>query len=408
MQKRKKYILFPKLHLKHFLFLIFFIIACIKKGVQIYFEQNQRIAIEFLKLYMYEIGDLLTIIPYLILKKRIKNLLTDKSKSINDDSNMEYYIYNRPESFVYVRSAFKNVFILTIVNFIAQIAPVIYFIIKNEQKIVVNQGNLNSVLIFNIFSIMLFSIFILHIKFYRHHLFAILIDIFCLIILTIIDMKNIIRSEDNIAMPIIYIFVRIFSVILYSLENILAKIIFLHNYMHSYTLLFNKSIFQFFYLLLFSFPFIFIRLDNKDGGSKTVFSMYWDIFEDKIYIYIVIVYTITSFFYNNLYFKIIDVFSPNHFAISRIFEFFGIFIIDLIVYGADEEQYLIIKIIMFILLIISAFIYNEFLVINLCGLSKNTKLFLDYEAENEILFNKDIENNEEQNVGVIGDIDDQD
>ena len=133
-----------------------------------------------------------------------------------------------------------------------------------------------------------------------------------------------------------------------------------------------------------------------------------DIFEDKIYICIVIVYTITSFFYNNLYFKIIDVFSHNHFVISRIFEFFGIFIIDLIVYGADSEDYLIVKIILFILLIISAFIYNEFLVINLCGLSKNTKLFLDYEAENEILFNKDIENNEEQNVGVIGDIDDQD
>ena len=62
---------------------------------------------------------------------------------------------------------------------------------------------------------------------------------------------------------------------------------------------------------------------------------------------------------------------------------------------------------MFILLIISAFIYNEFLVINICGLSKNTKLFLDYEAENEILLNKDIEN-EEQNIGVIEDTDDHD
>ena len=177
--------------------------------------------------------------------------------------------------------------------------------------------------------------------------------------------------------------------------------------MHSYTLLFNKSIFQFFYLLLFSFPFIFIKLDEENGESKTVFSMIGDIFEDKIYIYIVIVYTITSFFYNNLYFKIIDVFSPNHFVISRIFEFFGIFIIDLIVYGPDKEEYLIVKIILFFLLIISAFIYNEFLVINICGLSKNTKLFLDYEAENEILLNKDIEN-EEQNIGVIEDTDDHD
>jgi len=404
MVKRKKYLLFPKLHLKHLLFLFFFIVVCMKKGVQIYFEQNQRIAIEFLKLYMYDIGDMFTIIPYLIVKKRIKNLINDKSENIND-SNMEY-IY-RPEANPYDRPAFKNVFILTIVDFIAQISPVIYYVVKGEQKTDINLGKLNSVLIFNIFAIMVFSIFILHTKFYKHHLFAILIDIFCLIILTILDLKNIIGSGDNVTMPIIYIFVRIFSVILYSFENVLAKIIFLYNYMPTYTLLLNKSIFQFFYLVLFSFPFIFIKLDDKDGESRLIFSMIADIFKDKIYIYIVIVYTIISFFSNNLYLKIIDVFSPNHFVISRIFEFFGIFIIDLIVYGPDKEEYLIVKIILFILLIISAFIYNEFLVINICGLSKNTKLFLDYEAENEILLNKDIEN-EEQNIGVIEDTDDHD
>ena len=38
---------------------------------------------------------------------------------------------------------------------------------------------------------------------------------------------------------------------------------------------------------------------------------------------------------------------------------------------------------MYILLIIAALIYNEFLIINICDLSKNTKLFLDYEAEND-------------------------
>ena len=91
-------------------------------------------------------------------------------------------------------------------------------------------------------------------------------------------MKNIIDLEYNITMPIIYILVRIFSVILYSFENILEKIIFLYNYMPTYTLLLNKSIFQFFYLVLFSFPFIFIKLDDKDGESKLVFSMIADIF----------------------------------------------------------------------------------------------------------------------------------
>ena len=39
---------------------------------------------------------------------------------------------------------------------------------------------------------------------------------------------------------------------------------------------------------------------------------------------------------------------------------------------------------MFILLIFASIIFNEYLVINICGLAKKTKLFLDYEASNEI------------------------
>ena len=71
-KKQKKYFFFPKLQLRHLLFLFFFIISFIKKGTQIYFEKNQRIAIEFLKLYMYDVGDFLSIIPFLIIKKRMQ------------------------------------------------------------------------------------------------------------------------------------------------------------------------------------------------------------------------------------------------------------------------------------------------------------------------------------------------
>ena len=67
---KKKYFFFPKLHLKHLLFLFFFITSFIKKGIQIYYENNQELEIEFLKLYLYDIGDFLSIIPLIIIKKR--------------------------------------------------------------------------------------------------------------------------------------------------------------------------------------------------------------------------------------------------------------------------------------------------------------------------------------------------
>ena len=130
----------------------------------------------------------------------------------------------------------------------------------------------------------------------------------------------------------------------------------------------------------------------KDGESKTIFSMIADIFEDKIYYGIVIGYTITSFFCNNLGCKIIEEFSPNHFIIAKLLENFGIFLIDLIINGPDSEVYLIVvKIIINIILILSSLIFNEILIINICGLSKDTKLFLDYEAEKEKLINEEKE-----------------
>ena len=39
---------------------------------------------------------------------------------------------------------------------------------------------------------------------------------------------------------------------------------------------------------------------------------------------------------------------------------------------------------MYILLIFASFIYNEFLVINKCGLANDTKLFLDYKEKEDL------------------------
>ena len=110
-----------------------------------------------------------------------------------------------------------------------------------------------------------------------------------------------------------------------------------------------------------------------------------DVFEDKKYILIFIIYIITSFFYINLYLKIIDVFSPNQLIIAKLLEKFGVFIIDLIVNGTDSKENVVIRFIMFIFLIFSSIIYNEYLVINICGLSKNSQLFLDFKETNDFL-----------------------
>ena len=114
--------------------------------------------------------------------------------------------------------------------------------------------------------------------------------------MTITDIIIIYEEGDNKSLNIIFLFIRIFSEILYSLENVIGKKLFLYYYLSTFSLLVNKSIFHFFYLIIFSLPFIFIKLDDKNGESKIVFYMIHDIFRDKIYYLIVIGYTISSFF----------------------------------------------------------------------------------------------------------------
>ena len=104
--------------------------------------------------------------------------------------------------------------------------------------------------------------------------------------MTTFELTNLFKdAEENIGMSIIYIVIKILSVILYSLENVLAKYMFLYNFLSTFALLVNKSIYHFIYLIIFSFPFIFKEIQIKDGESRNIFSMIGQIFDDKILFY---------------------------------------------------------------------------------------------------------------------------
>ena len=54
---------------------------------------------------------------------------------------------------------------------------------------------------------------------------------------------------------------------------------------------------------------------------------------------------------------------------------------------------------MYILLIIASLIFNEFLVINICGLANGTQLFLDYKEFNDFKLIDDINNGDDLTTG---------
>ena len=406
MQKIKHF-LFPKPHINYLLFLVFFICSIIKQIIFKDIKDKDNLAIPVFKLYIYDIGDFFSLIPYLIIKRKSKSKIPieeieerEKRKKSQEDIN---YIYNDSTKNEFKKNMsyiIVNMFLITILDFIAQISTVTFYLITGNQKFQVKHENLNITLIFNVIALFLFSKLFLHHTFYRHHFFSFIIFIICLIVIVILDITQIYEAcGDNYQKPVIFLAIKIFSVILYSLEDVIAKVMFLNYYFTPYFLLLVKAIVQFFYLVIFSLPLIFTKIELENKDKIIIFSKFKDIFTNDIYYLYYAIYLANSFVYNIINFIIIDKFSANHSGISRIFENLGIFIINSSNGSIETDFNFGIRIIMYVLLIISSFIFNEFVVINICGLANGTQLFLDYKEFNDFKLIDDINNGDDLTTG---------
>ena len=397
--KNKRYFFFQKPHLNHLLFLFFFIISFLKTFTHTFFSEVQFLQ-EFFDLFLYNIGDYISIIPLVILKMRTKSK-KEKVVSYSDSEtqgNIDYIYTDLEWNKKCNGITIKKLLICIFTDFIAQIGFVVFDVIIYEKKIDEKFISFNSILIINVIAIFLLSRWILHTNYFKHNYFSLLINIICLIALLLIDLIEVINNANKILLQIINILIGILCKILYSTEDVIAKDLFLQHYFSTYTLLISKAFIQTFCLIIFCIPFFSIKLTDNNEEKKTIFSMMGRIIDDKKNIIISIIYMITTFFYNVSIFKIIDDFSPNHFVIARFTEYLGSIIINIIKYGVDSENYLALRIIIIIILLFASLIQNEFIVINACGLSKDTKLFLDYEAENELSKIKDFEEGENSNI----------
>ena len=395
MNVNKKFFLLEKPHLNHLLFLIALVVSVSKQIILIFINSKYKndLSIPFFNLYIYVLGDFLSLIPYLIIKNKIKSQISrepkQKEKSNKSDGDLPY-IYNNLSEIEFQKNK-KNIilyiFFITIFDFISQISTIIFYIITGNQNTQVKQANLNFTLIFNVIFIFLFSRLFLHTTFYRHHFFSLVIFIICLIVIVVLDIIQIKKdSGNNFGKSFIFLAIKIINVTLYSFEDVTAKVMFLKYFFTPYVLLLMKAIFIFGYLVIFSFPFIFIKIKNGEVNEEKIiiFTTFKNIFEDKINYLLYFIYIIISFLYNILNYIIIDKFSANHSAISLIFENLGIFIINIIKKTIEINSHFAIRLVMYILLIFASFIYNEFLVINICGLANDTKLFLDYKEKEDL------------------------
>ena len=176
---------------------------------------------------------------------------------------------------------------------------------------------------------------------------------------------------------------RIISLVLYSLEDVYAKILLSYDSISPYTYLFYRGVFLNILSLLYSIIFIFVDLPDEKGVKSCIFTRLWKVYEVRLNILLYIILLFVIYLFNQNVLLIIDKFSPIHYAVATVLETFGSLIISIIYKDINVGEFFI-KFAIYFISIIAALIYNEFIVLNFCGFQKYTHLCLLKEANNDL------------------------
>ena len=410
----KKIFLFPKCEWKYLLFLFFFIFSFLQNAIIRWISWGAKdVAQPFLNTYLFNISDYLAVFPFIIIKIRSKRMtkenmlalqLTIKSALTNSTSNT----IDKKRTFFFWLVVSVGIF-----DFLSHVSSLAFYLVFGKNDRPLSENNLSSMLIFNTIVIYVASRLILKTYFYRHHYFSFILNVFCIIILLSLDIYNTIvqkKETDSSNMIFFYFAKKILTIIFYSIEDVIGKKVLLDDLMNIYSLIFYRAIVETVLLILFSIPFIFIKITNKAKTpevTSNIFLQIGDLFKGSEF-YKVFLFILTNFFYNIFIWSIIDKFSPSHYAISNIFESTGT-LIRLWITEKDSVQQPVIRLIIYVILIIGSVIHSEMVVLNFCSMQKNTKLFLEIKEKIEIEaidFDKDLDESvKEQSENIVVSID---
>ena len=401
-----KYLIFSKLNRNHFLFLSNFIIVIISEiNNKLKRSITKDIVRLFHKNYIKTLSDFLSIIPIVIIKLRSKGISKNKSeqtienksqknsKETDDEfSNSIEYIYtdmnienNKKRSKIIL----KLIILTSIFEFLAIYIDVTFYIIVNG-TLKLNKYQMNSSILFNVISKYVLSILILHSPVYRHHYLSLAINLICLIGLVIPDIIKIQEPKQYF-----YVLIKIISIISYSFEDTFAKILLSFNSISPYMYLLYRGICVNILSLMYSIIFIFVKIHDESGEKSCVFTRFWKVYDNKLNILFYFIEFFIHYLHQLNIFLIIDKFSIIHFVVGSILEYLAALLISTIFDGFDTKEFFT-KIPVYLIIFVSALIYNEFIILNFCGLQKYTKLFLQKIAKHEI------------NQTILNDIDDRD
>jgi len=246
---------------------------------------------------------------------------------------------------------------------------------------------LNSSVVFNILLQYILGYFILRTKFYTHHYFSFILNAICFLILTTLDIINLVFVKS---FSLIYILLYIAYLLFFAFEYAFGKKALINGFFSIYSFLIQKALYKTIFVIIFSIVIFFI--------DKYIYSNINDILLEPTNIIPIIALFIFGFTSNLFKWYVIDKFSPGYLPLPFVIEDIGYYISFLITgkedrYKSLQKADLAARIIIYVILFIGVMIHNEIFIINLCGLNLYTKLYLDKKFRQEELLS--ITDNEE-------------
>ena len=359
-------------HIYFLLYAVFRIIHQVLKD----FLKISEIADNFFFVYLIVLSRLLSFIPFLIHKKLSKIRREEKERK---DKNKIKYIYHDQTKEGKKKLA-KHTFIIALCELLGDLVICIFYFFNKETSF--PNYHLKIFLIFNTVTQYIANYYILNFHFYKHHYLSFWINFGCLILFLIVDVIELVTRKISQYHFYILACIKIVKYILLSIKDNFSKKVLFEEYLSVFSLMLIVGLYELAFLAVFSVPFIFL----KSRETKNV--IFIDFLEylkgTKLILSISIL--ICKFVYALFILLIIDRFSPSHLPLAFLLDSFfnNIYtIIKNVINHKQNRYYVFANFAFYAILFIGAMIHNEIIIINKCGLSKNTKMFLDMKFEEE-------------------------
>jgi hypothetical protein len=321
-------------------------------------EENIKI-IELFNLICYNVADLLS--GFLVLYTYISSR-SDKKETIVKKKSKNVIQYDLIYNDLSIReNKYSFILLISFLEFIGRFSDFFFYLILNINRI--RDGEITWLISIDILSRIVFSNLILKSKIYNHHILS--------IILTILGLCSmsagafIIIKDTELSNWPYFISLAIKFVIL-SLEDVINKLLLTDKFLLPQSLmflrgLFNSIMFVLFILFIYLMKFMDFSFNINDSKSNIY-----------IQISLIIVYTFFAFLRSFSVIKVIDIFSPQHVSfINVIFYLFRL--LNCRINSKDNIALIINDSLCLFIIAFSTLVFNEILIIKICGLDENTK-----------------------------------